>query len=69
MSVAGQGTLLSTSFRVLEVSYVPDITMQLMTVSQLIDHDYCVILDPDFYYVQDRSMGRLVGTGPRRRES
>jgi len=69
LSVLGQGTLLSDSFDVPDVSYVPDLTMQLMSAGQLTDHDCRVILDPDFCYVQDRRTGHLVGTGPRRRDS
>jgi hypothetical protein len=69
LSVAGRGTLLSNSFHVPDVSYVLDLTMQLMSTSQLTDHDCRVILDPDFCYVQDHRTGRLVGIGPRRRDS
>ena len=69
LPVVGHGTLLSDSFHVPNVSYVPDLTMQLMSASQLTDHDCRVILDPDFCYVQDCRTGQLVGTGPRRRDS
>jgi hypothetical protein len=69
LSVVGQGTLLSHSFNVPDVSYVPDLTMQLMSAGQLTDHDCRVILDSDFCYVQDRRTGHLVGTGPRRHDS
>jgi hypothetical protein len=43
--------------------------MQLMSAGQITDHDCRVILDPDFFYIQDRRMGHLVGIGPRRRDS
>jgi hypothetical protein len=43
--------------------------MQLMSTSQLTDHDCRVILDPDFCYVQDHRTGRLVGIDPRGRDS
>jgi hypothetical protein len=67
--VAGQGTLCSDSFHAPNVSLVSDLTMQLMSVEQITDHDCCVILDPDFYYIQDCCTGHLVGTGPRRHDS
>ena len=69
LSVAGEVTLLSTSFHVPNVSYVPNLTMQLMSAGQLTDHGCRVILDPDFCYVQDHHTGHLVGTGPRRCDS
>ena len=69
LSVVGKGILLSDSFSVPDVSCVPALTMQLMSAGQLTDHDCRVILDPDFCYVQDRSTGRVIGTGPRRRDS
>jgi hypothetical protein len=49
------GTLLSDSFHVPDVSFIPDLTIQLMFVGQITDHDYCVIL-PDFCYVQDQAL-------------
>jgi hypothetical protein len=68
LSVAGQDTLCSDSFHVPSVSLVTELTMQLMSVGQITDHDCRVILDPDFCYIQDRRTGHLVGTGPRRRD-
>jgi hypothetical protein len=64
LSVAGQGTLYSNSFHVSDDSFVTNLTMQLMFGGQITDHDYHVILDPDFYYVQDRHTGHLAGIGP-----
>jgi hypothetical protein len=69
LSVAGQRTLCSDSFHVPDVSLVPDLTMHLMSAGQIIDHDCCVILDPDFCYIQDRRTGHLVGTDPRCHDS
>jgi hypothetical protein len=68
-TVDGQGTLCSYSFYVLDVSLVPDLTMQLIFARQITDHDCRVILDPDFCYIQDHHTGHLVGTGPRRHDS
>ncbi|WVZ93715.1 hypothetical protein U9M48_039674 [Paspalum notatum var. saurae] len=69
LPVAGEGTLLSSSFHVPDISYVPDLTMQLISAGQLSDHGCRVILDSDFCYVQDRHTGHLVGTVPHRRYS
>ena len=68
LSVAGQGTLSSPSFHVPAVSYVPKLTMQLISAGQLTDHGCRVILDSDSYCIQDRT-GLLVGTGRCRRDS
>jgi hypothetical protein len=67
--IAVQGTLCSDSFYVPDVSFVPDLTIQLMSVGQITNHDYCVILDLDFCYIQDHRTGHLVGASPRRRDS
>jgi hypothetical protein len=40
-----------TLFYVHDVSLIPDLTMQLMSVGQITNHEYHVILDPDFYYI------------------
>jgi hypothetical protein len=69
LSIAGQGTLSSDSFHVPDVSLVPDLTMQLMSAGQIVDHDCHVILDPDVCYIQDHRTGHLVGTGPRLHDS
>jgi hypothetical protein len=69
LSVVGRGTLSSSSFSVPAVSYVPKLTMQLMSAGQLTDHGCRVILDSDSCCVQDCRTGVLVGTGPRRRDS
>jgi hypothetical protein len=69
LSVAGQGILCSDSFHVSNISLVSDLTMQLMSVGQITDHDCHVILDCNFCYIQDHRTGHLVGTGPQRRDS
>jgi hypothetical protein len=51
LSVAGQGTLYFDSFHVTDVSFVPDLTMQLMSAGQIDEYDYRVILDPDACYI------------------
>jgi hypothetical protein len=69
LSIVRQGTLCSDSFHVPGVSLVLDMTMQLMSAGQIVDHDCRVIIDPNFCYIQDHRTGHLVGTDPRRRES
>jgi hypothetical protein len=39
------------SLHVRDVSLVFDLTMQLMSARQITDHDYHIILDPDFCYI------------------
>jgi hypothetical protein len=57
LSAARQGTLCSNSFYISDVSLVLDLTMQLMSAGQITDHDYHVILNPDFCYIQDHHTG------------
>jgi hypothetical protein len=52
-----------TLFYVLDISLVPDQTMQLMSAGQITDYD-CRVLDSDVCYIQDRRTGHLVGIGP-----
>jgi hypothetical protein len=64
LSVAGQVTLSSDSFHVLDISLIPDLTMQLMSAGKITDHDYHFILNTDVCYIQDHRTSHLVGTGP-----
>lgn len=57
--------VLLSSFSVPIISYVPNLTIQLMFVGQLADYGCHVILDFDSRCVQDHSTGLLVGIGPR----
>jgi hypothetical protein len=57
LSVAEQGMLCSDSFHVPDISLVSDLTMQLMSAGQITDHDYHVILDPDFFLYSGSSYG------------
>jgi hypothetical protein len=63
------GSPLSDFFDAPDVSLVPDLTIQLMSVEQITNDDCRVILDSDFCYAQNRRTGHLVGTGPRRHDS
>jgi hypothetical protein len=51
LSVAGQDTLCSDYFQVPDVSLVLDLTMHLMFVGHITDHDCCVIFYPNFCYI------------------
>jgi hypothetical protein len=69
LSVARSGMLCSDSFYVLDVSLISDLTMQFMSTGHITDHDCCVILDLNFYYIQDCHTSDWVGTGPRHHDS
>jgi hypothetical protein len=69
LSVVGRGTLSSSSFHVPNVSYVPNLTMQLISADQLTDHGCRVIFYSNSCRVQDLSTGLLVGTSTRHRDS
>jgi hypothetical protein len=40
-----------TLFYIPDVSFVPNLTIQLMSAGQIVDHDYRVFLDPDVCYI------------------
>jgi hypothetical protein len=63
--VVGQDTFCSDSFHVLDVSLVPDLTMQFMSTGQITGHDYRGILHLDFCYIQDSHTRHPVDTVPR----
>ena len=68
LPIAGRGALSTFSFEIPNVSYVPQLTMQLLSAGQITDHGCRIILESDSCCVQDLRMGLLVGTGPRRRD-
>ena len=68
-TVTHQGSLSSSQFSVPAVSFVPRLSMNLMSVGQLTDMNYFVDFDASSCYVQDRQSMRVIGTGHRRRGS
>jgi hypothetical protein len=64
LAVAGKDTLCSDSFYVHDVSLISDPTMQFMSIRKIVDHDCCVIIDPNFFYIHDRRASNLVSIGP-----
>ena len=58
------GHLTTSAFSVHDVSYVPRLSMNLMSVSQLTDFDCHVVFDRSSCCVQDRS-GAVIGVGRR----
>ena len=50
-------------FHIPDVAYIPKLSMNLISVSQLASRGYLVIFDELLCYVQDRHTGTLIGTG------
>ena len=68
-SVTHQGSLCTSKFTVPDISFVPQLSMNLMSVGQITDMNYFVGFDASSCYVQDRRSKRIIGTGHRRRGS
>jgi hypothetical protein len=69
LPVTSRGTLSTPSFSVPDVSLVPRLTINLLSVAQTADSGCRVIFYADSISVQDRHTQLLVGAGPRRRDS
>jgi hypothetical protein len=69
LPVTSHGTLSTPSFSVSDVSLVPRLNMNLLSVAQTVDSGCRIIFDADSVSVQDRHTQLLVGAGPRRRDS
>jgi hypothetical protein len=69
LPVTSRGTLSTSSFSVLDVSLVPRLTMNLLSVAQTADSGCGVLSDVDSVSIQDHHTQLLVGAGARRRDS
>jgi hypothetical protein len=68
-SITHKGSLCSSKFSVPAISLAPQLSMNLLSVSQITDMNCFVGFDPSFCYVQDRQSKRIIGTGHRHRGS
>lgn len=59
------GTLQTTKYTIPDVSYVPDLSMKLISVGQLTDKKCIVLFDEKACYILDRASGNLAGVGHR----
>jgi hypothetical protein len=64
--VAGIGLVSTSNFVLSKVYYVPKITMNVVSVSQLYDSGYSVRFSSTHCYVRDPRSKRLVGKGIRK---
>jgi hypothetical protein len=68
-TVTHHGNLATSQFTVSNVSIVPQLSMNLMSVGQLTDMNCFVGFDDTSCFVQDRQTGALLGTGRRHKNS
>jgi len=68
-TVTHHGNLATSQFTVSNVSIVPQLSMNLMSVGQLTDMNCFVGFDDTSCFVQDRQTGALLGTGRRLKNS
>ena len=67
--VTHHGNLATSDFTISNVSFVPQLSMNLMSVGQLTDMNYFVGFDDTSCFVQDHRTQALLGTGHRHRSS
>ena len=67
--ITHQGSLHSTHFYIPDVSYVPQLSMNLLSVGQIADMNCFVGFDDSSCFIQDRQSGSVIGTGHRSRDS
>jgi len=66
-SITHKGSLCDSRFSVPNVSFVPQLSMNLLSVGQVTDHNCFVGFDDSSCFVQDRQSGAVIGTGRRRK--
>ena len=64
--ITHQGSLSNSYFSVPDVSFVPQFSMNLLSVGQLADHNCFVGFDDSSCFIHDRRTGTVLGTGHRR---
>jgi len=67
--ITHEGSLCTSHFSVPDVSFVPQLSMNLLSVGQVTDHNCFVGFDDSSCFIQDRRTGAVIGTGHRRRGS
>jgi len=68
-SITHQGSLSTAHFTVPNVSLVPQLSMNLLSVGQITDQNCFIGFDDSSCFVQDHRSGTVIGTGHRRRGS
>jgi hypothetical protein len=67
--VTYKGSLCNSQFSVSDISLVPQLSMDLLSVGQITDQNCFVGFDSSSCFIQDRQSGTVIGTGRRRRDS
>jgi hypothetical protein len=62
-SITHQGSLSTSNFSVPDVSFVPQLSMNLLSVGQITDHNCFVGFNDSSCFIQDCRTGALIGTG------
>ena len=64
-SITHQGSLCNNHFSIPNVSFVPQLSMNLLSVGQVTDQNCFVGFDDSSCFIQDRRRGKVIGTGHR----
>ncbi|GAV85978.1 zf-CCHC domain-containing protein/gag_pre-integrs domain-containing protein [Cephalotus follicularis] len=61
INVVGNINLCSISFK--DVFFVPRLSTNLLSIGQIVEHDYLVLFSPTGYIIQDLTTGKMIGRG------
>jgi hypothetical protein len=64
--ITHKGSLCTPQFTVPNIFFVPELSMNLLSVGQITYHNYFVGFDDSSCFVQDRRTGAIIGIGHRR---
>jgi hypothetical protein len=67
--ITHEGSLCNSYFTVPNIFFVPELSMNLLSVGQITDHNCFVGFDDSSCFVQDRQTGVVIGTGCRRKSA
>ncbi|NP_001167863.1 uncharacterized protein LOC100381567 [Zea mays] len=67
-SVTHKGSLCTSQFSIPDISFVPKLSMNLLSIAQITDRNCFVGFDSSSCFVQDRRSGTVIGTGHRHRD-
>jgi hypothetical protein len=68
-SVTHKGSLYTSQFSISDISFIPKLSMNLLSVGQITNHNCFVGFDSSSCFVQDRRSRTMIGTGHRHRDS
>jgi hypothetical protein len=67
--ITHEGSLCNSHFTIPNIFFVPELSMDLLSVGQITDQNCFVGFDDSYSFVQDRRTGVVIGTGHHRKSA